>query len=93
MQIEIREPIPGPIPDVDEFDLDLRVGYGEITDSPDVAIYASGSCGKTCSCPSPCSCQTCFTCTCTQEPCNYANTCAGGCTGANVCSGDGDDDW
>jgi len=53
--------------DLDEFDLDLRLGSVEVGDGLPPDIHASGSCtcscGRTCTCFSQCSCQTC-TCSC-----------------------------
>jgi hypothetical protein len=101
MQTHNQEPqfeiIPQPIADVDEFDLDLRLGSVPIIEPPGPVIHASGSCSCTCgnktacTCYSPCSCQTCGTCTCSAEPCDLENTCAYTCT-CN-CGGDGDDGW
>jgi hypothetical protein len=47
--------------EVDEFDLDLRLGSTEISDEPIVEIHASASC--TCSHNKSCSCYSC-SCSC-----------------------------
>jgi hypothetical protein len=80
--------VPELMPELDEFDLDIRVGIVELGDQPGVEIHASGSCscscGKTCTCYSPCSCQTCGS-ECTCASCSCTCDCpSGGCD---------DDDW
>ena len=54
--------------DVNEFDIDLRIGTIRIGDQAPIEIHASGSC--TCSCGRTCTCYSQCTCTCTCGGCD-----------------------
>lgn len=85
MPVDIAQP--EVVTEIDEFDLDLRLGFVEIGDQPSVDIHASGSCtcthNKSCTCASNCSCS----CSCS---CDCSNSCD--CSSSCGCDTD-DDDW